>query len=203
MGTPGNGLYGTPHSSSPRRRRNIIVQVFDFAFAFGQAVSRTTYASLFALVGTAYGTGDGLTTFNLPDVRGRVTAAADNMGGTAAGRLTSIASTLGSNGGEQSHTLATGELPAHQHAVFLKDPGHAHTLHSSPTTNGSGILLPPTNLTPGTGTSFGPTDTATTGITIGSVNGTANDNQTANAGGSAAHNNIQPTIVCNYILRIF
>lgn len=71
----------------------------NFALCFGQAVSRTTYAALFAIIGTTYGTGDGSTTFNLPDMRGRVAAGADNMGGTAANRLqvtTTITTTAGS-----------------------------------------------------------------------------------------------------------
>lgn len=55
--------------------------------AYGQAVSRTTYADLFTAIGTAFGVGDGTTTFNLPDMRGRVPAGKDDMGGTAAGRL--------------------------------------------------------------------------------------------------------------------
>ena len=53
----------------------------------GQAVSRTTYAALFSAISTAYGTGDGTTTFNLPDLRGRIPAGKDDMGGTAANRL--------------------------------------------------------------------------------------------------------------------
>lgn len=53
----------------------------------GQAVSRTTYAALFTAIGTTWGAGDGSTTFNLPDMRGRVPAGADNMGGNAANRL--------------------------------------------------------------------------------------------------------------------
>lgn len=55
--------------------------------AYGQAVSRTTYAALFAAIGTAHGVGDGTTTFNLPDLRGRVAGGKDDMGGTAANRL--------------------------------------------------------------------------------------------------------------------
>lgn len=54
---------------------------------FGQAVSRVTYAALFAAIGTSHGAGDGSTTFNLPDMRGRVPAGKDDMGGTAAGNL--------------------------------------------------------------------------------------------------------------------
>lgn len=53
----------------------------------GQAVSRTTYAALFTAIGTSYGTGDGSTTFNLPDMRGRMPGGKDDMGGTAANRM--------------------------------------------------------------------------------------------------------------------
>ena len=92
-----------------------------FLLCFGQAVSRTTYADLFAVTGTTYGVGDGSTTFNLPDLRGRVIAGLDNMGGTAAGRLTSTvltaSNTLGATGGTQTHTLTTPEIPSHQHTV--------------------------------------------------------------------------------------
>ncbi|MBV9064271.1 MAG: tail fiber protein [Methylobacteriaceae bacterium] len=83
---------------------------------FGQAISRTTYASLFALIGTTFGTGDGSTTFNVPDLRGRVAVGVDNMGGPAANRLTNAGSgipgtTLGASGGNQSITLVTPNLP--------------------------------------------------------------------------------------------
>lgn len=54
---------------------------------FGQALSRSTEAALFAAIGTSFGVGDGSTTFNLPDLRGRIPAGKDDMGGTAAGRL--------------------------------------------------------------------------------------------------------------------
>jgi microcystin-dependent protein len=56
-------------------------------FAYGQALSRTQYAALFAIAGTTYGAGDGSTTFNLPDLRGLVTAGKSDMGGIDAGDL--------------------------------------------------------------------------------------------------------------------
>jgi microcystin-dependent protein len=67
---------------------------------FGQAVSRTTYTRLFQAIGTAWGAGDGSSTFNLPDFRGRFRVGLDNMGGTPANRLSSIVpTTLGASGG--------------------------------------------------------------------------------------------------------
>jgi microcystin-dependent protein len=90
-----------------------------FALPYGQAISRTTYATLFALFGTTYGAGDGVTTFNIPDIRGRITPCADNMGGTAAGRITNSGTgnsgingaALGTAGGEQTQTLLATNLP--------------------------------------------------------------------------------------------
>lgn len=125
----------------------------------GQAVSRTTFASLFGITGTAYGTGDGSTTFNVPDLRGRIPGGKDNMGGSAASRLTTAGSgvdgaTLGAAGGAQNHTLTNAQLP-------------------------TSVL--------GTG-----------GTTI-ARGGVVVDLQTV--GGGQAHNNTQPTIVLNYIIK--
>ena len=60
-----------------------------YLLCFGQAISRTAYAGLFAVLGTTYGAGDGSTTFNLPDLRGLVVAGKDDMGGSTANRLSS------------------------------------------------------------------------------------------------------------------
>jgi microcystin-dependent protein len=90
-------------------------------FCFGQTVSRVTYATLFTTLGTQYGSGDGSTTFVLPDMRGRVAAGRDNMGGTAASRLTNAASSiqgdlLGAGGGNEN-------LHNHNHT----QTNHTHT----------------------------------------------------------------------------
>jgi len=76
---------------------------------FGQAVSRSTYSALFGVIGEQYGAGDGTTTFNVPDLRGRTAAGRDNMGGTAASRLTQGVlggnpNSLGGAGGSESLT---------------------------------------------------------------------------------------------------
>lgn len=76
----------------------------------GSAVSRDTYSDLFDAIGTIYGDGDGSTTFNLPDLSGRVVIGVSNS------------HALGSTGGEASHTLTESELPAHSHVV----PAHGH-----------------------------------------------------------------------------
>ena len=85
--------------------------------AYGQDVSRTTYSDLFSAIGTTYGSGDGSTTFTLPDLRGRVVAGQDDMGGTSANRLTNQTGgldgdTLGATGGSETNTLTLTNLPS-------------------------------------------------------------------------------------------
>lgn len=85
---------------------------------YGQAVSRTTYALLYAIIGNTFGSGDGLTTFNLPDLRGRAIFGRDDMGGVAASRLTltyfgSSPIVVGNFGGVQNNTLLTANFPAY------------------------------------------------------------------------------------------
>lgn len=77
----------------------------------GQTVSRVTYAALFTMLSTTYGAGDGATTYGLPDLRGRVIAGLDNMGGVASvGRLaaTVASTTLGATGGQSTNSSAVG-----------------------------------------------------------------------------------------------
>jgi microcystin-dependent protein len=95
----------------------------------GSAISRTTFATLFALIGTTYGTGDGSTTFNVPDMRGRMPVGV----GTGTG-LT--ARTLGQTGGAESVTIASSNLPIHTHTLSA----HTHTTSvDPPNTNSGGI----------------------------------------------------------------
>jgi microcystin-dependent protein len=90
---------------------------------FGQAISRTVYSTLFTAIGTTYGVGDGSTTFLLPDMRGRVVAGQDDMGGTSANRIDNAVNgdTLGAAGGSQIASIVvntTDPLPANAAAPF-------------------------------------------------------------------------------------
>lgn len=127
----------------------------------GRAVSRTDYASLFSVIGTTYGAGDGSTTFNIPDLRGRVAVGVGNSG--AEGATTHL---RGQTGGEEKHTLTVNEMPSHTHGGWGE----------------SG-------------------DTANWQIVDG--HNTAFNRYTGNSatGGGQPHNNMQPYVVTNYIIK--
>lgn len=107
---------------------------------YGQAVSRTTYDVLFGIIGLTYGAGDSVSTFNLPDFRGRVCAGKDNMGGTAASRITTAVAgfdgtVLGAAGGGQSHQLTVAQLPAHTHNIQTPISGTTYAFGGNWATN--------------------------------------------------------------------
>lgn len=151
----------------------------------GSAVSRTTYSALFAVLSTAYGVGNGTTTFNVPDLKGRVPAGKE----ASATRLTAThfggdSTALGATGGSESHTLTEAQLAEHDHGVT--DPGHVHNFSN----NGPIVTGGATSIATGAGANIQTTtiQSATTGVTVN------------NAGSGNAHNNTQPTIIVNYII---
>lgn len=173
-----------------------------FAFPYGQAISRATYATLFTLVGTQYGVGDGSTTFNLPDLRGRVWAGLDNMGGSSAARLSTAmtSTTAGSVGGAQQTTLVTNNLPAYTPVGSITGSASVGVaLNGYPNASLS---------TTGGATPFGSTLNATyPSGTLSNVvypinNGSLAVSMNAQGGSSLAFNSIPPTIVGNFIVRI-
>ena len=127
----------------------------------GTAVSRSTYSALFAIVGTTYGSGDGSTTFNLPNLKGRVAVGRDNT--------QTEFDTLGETSGEKAVTLDVSQIPSHTHTL---SPGQVVGTGSGGTSN-----YAPTGNNP----------QANTGI--------------SNTGGGLAHNNLQPYLVINYIIK--
>ena len=156
-----------------------------FLLCDGSAVSRTTYATLFSAISTTYGSGDSSSTFNLPDLRGRVIAGQDDMGGASANRLTNQTGglngdDLGATGGSETHALTTAQLASHTHSF-----------------SGSGSTTAMTFLNDGLGVNRGGSGQSSSSNTISvSISGT-----TGSAGSGSAHNNVQPTIILNYIIK--
>ncbi len=153
----------------------------------GREVSRTTYSALYSVIGSRFGNGNGLTTFNLPDSRGRVPLGAQSSTGTSY-------YCVGNNGGEETHILSVNEMPSHNHGVT--DLGHSHTQNSANDdfNNSSG------SYPSGSNPSYAAYDS-------GSINWTSTilSNTTGisiqNTGGGLAHNNMQPYIVFgNYFI---
>lgn len=174
----------------------------------GAAVSRRDYAELYAIIGTTFGSGDGSSTFNVPDLRGRVVIGA----GTGTG-LTARA--VGDTGGAETVTLTEAEIPAHDHDVT--DPGHVHTVtdpghvHSVTDPGHSHTAPAESNVvssgSSGGGVLGGDTGTSATGISIDSaMTGVSIDTATTDltvdeAGGGGAHENMPPFIALGFIIR--
>jgi microcystin-dependent protein len=145
----------------------------------GASLLRTAYPDLFSKIGTTWGSVDG-THFTLPDF------VTNNRFLRAAGGSLAVATTQSNQNLAHTHTfsgaLTVGSLAmdsqgAHQHNVYLKDPTHFHVQTGgggSGNTGGGGAF--------GNNLSNANTNNASTGMTIGSVNGVANDNLTASAG---------------------
>ncbi|AWM02528.1 phage tail protein [Bradyrhizobium amphicarpaeae] len=174
-----------------------------FALMYGQAISRTTYSALFALVGTIYGTGDGSTTFNIPDLRGRIAAGKDDMGGSAASRLTlayfgTSAAALGAVGGSESKALITANLPAYTPSGTITG--------SVISPIGVRMRSPATTGTTDAGTVSagvsGGTDLGSQSLLISSSSLSATFTGAAQGGSSSPVAIPQPTIISNKLLRV-
>jgi microcystin-dependent protein len=165
-----------------------------FLFGFGQNISRTTYSALFAKFGTRYGAGDGSTTFGMPDVRGRVLAGVDNMGGTSADRLIGAwgglnGDVLGGVGGIEYHVMTIAQMPAHQHYgdTGTESADHIHSYPGPATVSANGGNRP--SGSGGSGNNLG-----TTGRSAAHYHSFT----TQNTGGGGAINIVQPTITVNW-----
>jgi microcystin-dependent protein len=182
--------------------------------ANGDAISRTTYSSLFSAIGTTYGTGNGSTTFNLPDLRGRLpmgsgTGVGLNASGTGVTSGTAMtARALGAWFGEETHLLTTAELASHTHANTVSggttsgmsaNTVHNHSVDRAAWTNsgsapytftGGGSNIALQNIGINNSASLDHTHTFTPSIS------------NASAGSNSRHAIIPPCVVVNYLIKI-
>jgi microcystin-dependent protein len=167
--------------------------VSSFALPYGQAISRATYATLFSMIGTTFGVGDGSTTFNIPDLRGRTIVGQDNMGGAAAGLITTAGSgldgtVLGAKGGSQNVTIAQNQLP-NVTPTFTGAPSALSVQVPQGTASGRNDIaqagfIPNNQFVPATVTPLG---------AVSSINGNVTQQATFN---------VQPSIVLPMLLRV-
>lgn len=163
---PASVVVGTPRTTAPA----------GWLMCNGAVISRTIYAPLFSAIGTTFGAGDGWSTFNIPNMQGKVIVGVDT---------TQVEFyTLGITGGEKAHLLSAAETGY---------PDHTHVIRG-----GSNAIAG------GTGDSFarsnqvGDGNFRSGGTASSSVYGSAG---IANAAASLTHNNLQPYVALNYIIK--
>lgn len=159
----------------------------------GSAISRTTYASLFSLVGTTYGVGDGSTTFNIPDFRD-----AQPLGYSGS-------KAIASTGGSSTHTIASANLPTHTHDAGTYSIGgsgaHGHTWDNSP---------PPRHVAASAAAAGADVPAVLYNVTsitdIDPASGTHSHTISGNTGNggfaNTAINHLDPYVACNFIIKV-
>ena len=149
----------------------------------GSEVSQTTYADLYAVIGSTFGTPVTNTNFILPNLVDKFVAGVGSSGTYS----------VGTTGGADSVTLTTDEIPAHNHTATststVTDPGHSHTYRIINPSGGSGSSSRYGN------DATGVTSTSTTGITV------ATSTSIANTGGDSSHENRPPFVAMGYIIK--
>jgi microcystin-dependent protein len=188
----------------------------DWLICNGSAVSRSTYAALYTAIGTTFGTGDGSTTFNIPDMRGRMPIGVGTGSGLSA-------RTLAQTSGAESQTIASGNLPTHTHTLSA----HTHTVDIGSTSGSTDANLTTHNHTIPRATignagtnrlvlSASPTDNSlTTGTTnvshthiptidpAATASGTPSSDTTGNGGfANTALSVMNPFLALNFIIKV-
>jgi microcystin-dependent protein len=153
----------------------------DWKLCNGAAISRVTFATLFSLLGTTFGAGDGTTTFNLPDFRNKFPYGADSVA-------------VGGTGG-----TADAIVVAHTHTATststVTDPGHFHNLAPYSAITGGGPERPAVNAG-NSGVASYDTNTVTTGVTV------ATSTTNTSTGSSGTNANLPPFLGINFIIKV-
>ena len=144
------------------------------ALCDGQILPINQNQSLFSLLGTTYG-GDGRTTFALPDLRGRTPVHPGDAGG--------LNVALGTKTGQERHTLLTGEMPQHTHALRASNS-------------------PADNATPGSANVVANSDIPAYRSATGANLANMNSEMIQNVGGNQSHDNMMPWLAINYVIAL-
>lgn len=175
----------------------------------GAAVSRTTYAALYEALGggwSPYGQGDGTTTFNVPNLKGRMPVGRD--------AAQSEFSAVGQTGGAKTHALSASEMPSHNHSFSATTSSNSHShgtgnsvYNNFMITDRAGIFSPRAAAS-SDGSASVPAYGGNGVQTVTSRGTTANDSHshsvsgtTGSAGSGGAHNNLQPYVALNFIIK--
>ncbi len=177
----------------------------------GTAIPRSTYAN----ASLAFNANCRMT---LPDFRGRAAVGRDDMGGTAANRITSVGSGIGgvtmlAAGGAQTHVLSTAQMPPHSHypqitggshSHSISDPGHSHYVRTiiHPTTGPYDAGFDDVRVSGYVANIGGYIDHRGTGISVNTSSSHSHSITINNSGSGAAHNNVQPSVIVNKVIKL-
>ena len=171
----------------------------------GSPISRTTYSALFAVTSTTYGVGDGSTTFNVPDLKGRTV-----IGVGVGTEITGVAGVL-QGAKEVTLSAAQSGTTAHGHAgstvgttvnTSVSDPGHVHAIGSRASAGQSADYdAALTGNSQGLNGAVVATATTGIGVTASLASGALTIAASTAAAAASAHTNIQPSIPLTYIIK--
>lgn len=192
------GLVAGMPFSGPNIPAGSVILSVDSSVQIHISQNATANGSGVGLIAAPWGVGDGLTTFNVPDLRGRVIAGRDDMGGSAANRLVNViaGNRLGNAGGTDTVTLSTAQIPSHTHPVSAttgtESAAHAHggvAVAYSPNGNHGDDPQGPWLAQPGTSSTENAAHTHSFSTTSGGT------------GSGGSHSNLQPTAVANFMIK--
>jgi microcystin-dependent protein len=197
-----------------------VTEPTSWLFCRGQALSRATYAALFAIIGTRYGTGDGTTTFNLPNFQATLPVGFNSGVNTPANVAGMWTTGLGQRFGEpepsmpsHTHTLAHTHSIGHNHAAGTTSSAgaHEHNYRGGPGESGSGAFginyivdddLTAYNVVGQVGSNGAHTHTFDVASFTGNSGAASTGTTSAASSGGASNGNYPPGLSINFIIKV-